>query len=173
MSYAKTENGVVNYAGLHIDAVAATAGYMIIDLSDTTNWGHQQTGHIDLCCINVVFNPGATFDGHVDLGFLANVDASNGDLYVIKNWTFDSGITSGIAFTDYVPFAGGYFHCGTQRFFGYTHANDVLFQTDVNLIGPPGGAAAYPSGNGDLVLRVDRTAGSLSIGILVGYISKA
>jgi len=45
-----------------------------------------------------------------------------------------------------------------------------LFQTDVNLGGPDDPATiTYPSGDGDLVLLVDRTAGSVSVSVTIIY----
>ena len=52
---------------------------MVIDLSDSTNWPHTKTGHIDIVYIVVNVNPTATFEGDIQLGFLDNVDGTDGD----------------------------------------------------------------------------------------------
>ena len=65
---------------------------------------------------------------------------------------------------------GGGFHCQSSTHFGPILANSVLFQTDVNLGGPDDPSTlTYPSGNGDLVLLVDWTAGTVSVSITMIY----
>jgi len=173
MAYASNANDVICFSTMHVASVAATTGYMLVDLSDTINWKHFETGHIDLVFVNIMINPGGSFSGSVDLGFLSNVDATNGDLNVIRYWPLDSESTPGQSVYELIQFGGidKWFHCGTERAFLTTHANSTLFQTDVNLEGPDGNTA-YPSGNGDLVLRVVRTAGAISFGVLVGYVTR-
>jgi hypothetical protein len=153
---------------VHLDAedVQTTTGYMLIDLSDTTNWPHTATNHIDIekICINV--DPNTNYAGDVEIGFLTNVDASNGDFNIIQTWHLDRG---GSNFSTCLEFAfGGPLHINTDVWFGPTVANDTTWQTDVNLQGPDN-AINYPSGNGDLVMKVTRTAGSVDVGVLIMY----
>ena len=54
------------------------------------------------------------------------------------------------------------------HFFGPIAANDTTWQTDVNLQGPSG-ATSFPSGNGDLVMLITRSAQDISVSITVGY----
>ena len=58
--------------------------------------------------------------------------------------------------------------CEVAHWFGPTTINDTAFQTDVNLIGPDG-VTVYPSGSGDLIWRISRTAGNISGSITIGY----
>ena len=43
-----------------------------------------------------------------------------------------------------------------------------VFQTDVNLDGPDGNNS-FPSGNGDLVMLVEVSAGTVDVSITLGY----
>ena len=59
--------------------------------------------------------------------------------------------------------------CRTAHHFGPILADSTLFQTDVNLVGPDGGAAAYPSGNGDLIMLIEVAAGTVDVSVSIGY----
>ena len=169
--YYKNERSELNFVGLMATSFAVTTGFMLVDLSDVINWPHTNTGHIELDFVNINFNPDDNFNGSVAIGYLANVDAANGDLFEINRWVFEQGVDDiGAVYADSLNFGGkdAYFHCGAEHYFGYTNLGDVLFQTDVNLMGPNGNVA-FPSGNGDLVMKITRTAGTISVGVSLGY----
>lgn len=150
-------------------SVNADKGFMIVDLSDTTNWPHVNTGKIQIYNVKASFTLDSTFAGRFDLGWLSGVTATNGDLNHIHSWRFDS-VSTGTAFGDELNFGGEgmFFECNTAYWFGLTSADDTTWQSDVNLTGPNGNAS-FPAGNGDLVCRIDRTAGTLSFGLTVTY----
>uniref|UniRef100_A0A6M3M397 Uncharacterized protein n=1 Tax=viral metagenome TaxID=1070528 RepID=A0A6M3M397_9ZZZZ len=170
--YYENGNGVLCYAGIRAISIAANTAYMVVDLSDTTNWKHQYTDHIDLCFVNISINGSDDFNGRVELGYLENVDAENGDMRIIKSWPIDDTIKYASIITDNLNFDGknGYFHCNSVKSFLPMNQHDQLFQTDVNITGPDGNVL-YPSGNGDLVLKITRGAGNVSVGLLVGYVT--
>lgn len=151
----------------HLDAedVAATTGFMLVDLSDTTNWPHTNTGHIDLLFIIITTDPTTTFRGDIQLGFLSNVDATNGDFHEILEFHMEKKPEPQI-----LPFNYGASGIALEsdHVFGPIDANDTTWQTDVDLQGPDGNVS-YPSGNGDLVMKITRTAGDISVSITVGY----
>ena len=149
--------------------VGADKGYMIVDLSDTTNWPHVNTGKVVIYNVAASFTLDSSFTGRFDLGWLSGVTATNGDLHHIHSWRFDAA-TAGVNFSDELTFGGSeaYFECNTAYWFGLTSSDDTTWQSDVNLTGPDGNAS-FPSGNGDLVCRVDRGAGTMSFGLTVIY----
>lgn len=157
---------------VHLDAqaVEADTGFMLVDVSNTSAWKHEGTDHIDLEYVHINIDPDTNYRGDIYLGFLSNVDADNGDLNIIRTWHFGQG--SDKIVDDMVWGQGGHFECTLINHFGPIQANSALWQTDVNLVGPPGGAAAYPSGNGDLVLRIARTAGKVDLAITLGYLGE-
>jgi len=152
---------------IHLDAedISVNEGFMLIDLSDTTNWPHTNTGHIDILFFIVSTDPASNFAGDIELGFLSNVDATNGDL----NELFEIHLEKQ---SDPSTFGFNYGAFGTAletaHFFGPITANDTTWQTDVNIQGPDGNTS-FPSGAGDLVMLVTRTAGDISVSITVGY----
>lgn len=159
------EHYIVN---LHAHNVTANKGFMLIDLSDTVNWPHEQTGRIIIKSVNLNINPDSNFDGDLYLGWLKNVDAASGDLSAIHVWHYDR---KGIALVDKLDFGGEgcQFDCNGERWFGEVYENDTTFQSDVNLVGPDGNVS-YPSGDGDLVCQVkDQSLGSLDFTLMIAY----
>lgn len=158
--------GHVDIEVVHLDAdVSATTGIMLIDLSDTTNWPHTNTGHIDLVYIIVNINPTTTFEGDIELGFLSAVDATNGDFNGILEIHMDKKQDSILEMMNFGAFE---LSLELAHWFGPTDANSTVWQTDVDLIGPDG-ATSYPSGNGDLVCLITVSASTVAVGLTVGY----
>lgn len=148
-----------------VDAASGTTGYMLVDLSDTTNWPHTNTGHIVLKSITVDTNTDAAFVGDLRFGFLSNVDATNGDFHEIGELHGERSATVGSGAFDFSNYGIG---LETDEWFGVTTPNNVLWQTDVNLLGPDG-LTTHPSGDGDFVMVLESTAGSADISITVIY----
>lgn len=128
---------------IHLDAedIDATTGFMLVDLSDTTNWPHTDTGHIDLLFFAMTTDPNATFSGDIQLGFLTNVDATNGDFNEIFELHMEKKPSAQVVEIQY--FFG--ISLETAHFFGPIDANSTVWQTDVDLQGPSG-ATSFPSG---------------------------
>ncbi len=146
-------------------AIAAQTAFMMIDLSDTTNWAHTNTAGIILEYLILEVDPDATYLGEVKLGFLTNVDATNGDFNQIID--IDMAKKSDLVI-EVIDFGSHGFDCEVTHHFGPITANSTLFQTDVDLEGPSG-ATSFPSGAGDLVLLVERSAGEVDVSITIGY----
>ena len=73
--------GFTETFSVHLDAqaVALTQAFMLVDLSDTTNWPHTDTYHINIEYIIIEIDPDGSYVGEVKLGFLTSVDATDGD----------------------------------------------------------------------------------------------
>jgi len=162
--------GHVDIEVVHIDvevAGTATTAFMLIDLTDTTNWPHTATGHIDIAYWMFNVNPTATFVGDIDVGFLSAVDATNGDFNGIFEIHMDKKQDS---ITEMMNFGAFEMSLELAHWFGPTIANSTLFQTDVNLGGPDDSATlTYPSGAGDLVMIVTATTSDVAVGLTIGY----
>lgn len=157
--------GHVDIEVVHIDAdVSASQDFMVIDLSDTTNWPHSTTGHIDIAYIIINVNPTTTFSGDIELGFLTNVDGTNGDFNPIFEIHMDKKQDS---ITQMMNFGAFEMSLEAAHYFGPTVTNDVAFQTDVALTGPD--ANTFNSGNGDLVMRIEVGASTVAVGLTIGY----
>ncbi len=160
--------GHVDIEVVHIDvdqSATSTTGYMVIDLSDTTNWPHATTGHIDIAYIKINVNPTATFVGDIELGFLTNVDGTNGDFNGIMEWHLDKKQDS---INEFMNFGAFEMSLESAHWFGPIDANETIWQTDVDLAGPDGNAS-FPSGAGDLVMKVTATTSDVAVGLTVGY----
>lgn len=162
-----TTQGFSDTRSVHLNTgtVSETTAFMLIDISDTSNWKHTETDHIIIRSIFMNANPSTAFRGNIGVGFLTNVDATNGDY----NDMIDLDITQqGVEVIEDSEFGGG-LHCQSSTHFGPITANSTLFQTDVDLVGPDGGVAAYSSGNGDLVLLITRNAGDVDVSVTIVY----
>lgn len=146
-------------------SIAAQTAFMLIDLSDTSNWAHSETGHINLEYLIIEIDPDATYLGEIKIGFLTNVDGTDGDF----NQIFDVDmVKKSDLLVEVINFGSHGFDCETDHHFGPITADSALFQTDVNLKGPDGNTS-YPSGDGDLVLLVERNGGEVDVSITLGY----
>jgi len=162
---AHTVPGHVDIEVVHMDIdISAAQDFMIIDLSDTTAWPHSTTGHIDIAYIFINVNPTTTFSGDIELGFLTNVDATDGDFNPVIEFHMDKKQDS---INEYMNFGAFEMSLESAHWYGPITANDTAFQTDVTLIGPAG--ASHNSGSGDFVMRVEVGASSVAVGLTVGY----
>jgi len=159
-------DGFADSQTVHLDtgSVETQTAFMLIDISDTTNWKHTETDHVIIRHMLLQVDPDANFLGEVNVGFLSNVDATNGDFNTIIDVSLAK--KSDLLVQD-LRFTGG-FHCQTATHFGPIDTNSTLFQTDVSLAGP-NGATSFPSGNGDLCLIIERSAGAVSVAVTIIY----
>lgn len=164
VAHAHAEGGHV----LFKKTFSASEDVIIIDISDTTNFPHSNT--LWLHTANMVLNIDAdnTADYVLTIGFLENVDATNGDFHEVFEigGTKQTGSSHDISITQN-PEAP---KLKSGGFTGPVALNDTGFQTDVNLattIDP--NTADTPSGSGDMVMRVVRNAGSFTVNLMVGY----
>ena len=166
-----TVNGFTNTDSIHLDvslATTTTTAYMLIDLSDTTNWKHTNTGGIVIEYIILEVDPGTTFSGQVKLGYLSNVDATNGDVTTIFNVDMRR---SASLLVENLNFGSHGLRCSSNTHFGPTESDSTLFQTDVNLEGPDGNSS-YPSGDGDVVMIISGANtgnGAVNVSVTIGY----
>lgn len=147
------------------DIQVAETAYMLIDLSDMTNWPHSETGHINIEYAAIEIDPTDAFVGEIKFGFLTDVDANDGNFHQVLD--LDMRRKAGLL-VEVLDFGSHGMDLELANWFGPTTANSALFRTGVNLLGPDG-ATAYPSGAGDLVMIVQRTAGSVDVSITIGY----
>ena len=159
--------GFTDTAIVHLDVanLQAQTAIMLIDLSDTSNWPHTNTGHIIIEYIILEVDPDTSYFGEVKLGFLSNVDADNGDFHQIIDIDM---VRKSDLLVENLDVGSHGLDLRTNHWFGPTTANSALFRTGVNLLGPDG-ATSFPSGNGDFVMLVERTAGAVDVSITIGY----
>ena len=166
--------GVVNHAhseGGHIlfkKTFSASEDVILIDLSDTTNYPHDNTVWLHTSNMTLDIQGDATADYVVTIGFLASVDGTDGDFHEI--FEIDGSKKAGSSHTLQISQAPEAPKLKAGSFVGPMSENDTAFQTDVNLASTLDPATAdTPSGSGDMVMRVLRTAGTFSVNLMIGY----
>ena len=160
-------SGFTDTHTIHADfqGIDTQTAFMLIDLSDTSNWTHSETGHINIEYVIIEIDPDTSFLGEIKFGFLTNVDGDNGDFNQIIDIDM---VKKSDLLVEVINFGSHGFDCEVDHHFGPITANSVLFQTDVNLEGPDGNTS-YPSGDGDLALRVERSGGEVDVSVTIGY----
>lgn len=149
------------------DAVALNEDFVLIDLSNPTGvFSHptDSTGIIHIHNVKVTIDPTSSFRGEVEFGYLSRVDATNGDFEEVFDYPFISNIGR---ITESLLFAPRELVLTNDHHAGEQDANETDFQTDV-VLNSINGTTVAP-GKGDLIVRVIRTAGSLSFSALVLY----
>lgn len=146
-------------------AISSTTGFMLVDLSNTVTWPHTNTNHIVIDYIILEAEPTTTFRGMVELGYLKNVDGTDGDFVEVTGFDFTQ---KSDALLEVVDFGSHGLHCIDAHHFGLVTADTTIFQTDVDIEGPDGNVS-YSSGAGDLVLLVSPTAGTVDVEVTIGY----
>ena len=167
--FARESDGtIIESVHLGTQTSSTLVAYTVVDLSDTTNWNHTNTGHVVLDYIILEVDPDASWLGEVKLGYLKNVDATNGDF--VQLLAIDMTQKSDILL-EVIEFGSHGLHCTDNHHFGPTVANSTLFQTDVNLGGPDDpSSGTYPSGAGDIALIVDGDGvNTVGVSITIGY----
>jgi len=167
--YTVPGNHFLEWVHFDADNIGADTACMLVDLSDNVNWPHTETGFVHLSYVKIMVNPDTNFTGDIKLGFLSAVDADNGDLNILHNIHMEQDKVTLVETIDVIR---SQIHCELAHWFGPTDADVALFQTDVNLLGPDG-TTAFPSGDGDLVLRIEQTAGNVDVGVDIGYTTHA
>ena len=142
--------------------------YMLVDLSDTTTWPHTLTGEVAIEYIIIEIDPATNFAGDFKIGYLKNVDGTNGDFVTVID--VDMASKSDI-FQETIDFGSHALHCNDDSHFGPVDLNNTLFRTSgANLGGPDDPSTlTYPSGDGDLVLVVTGNNNAVGISITIGY----
>jgi len=162
-------------------ALTADEAFVLVDLSDSTNFPHTETGKIRLLRIEVDWEADTNGTGKLYIGVITEVDATNGTAYfldAIRMHTDHDGTDS----TDKRHLVREYYGLDLE----VDAANDKLYhvitnsiqsgdtnwQTDVALDSPLGNTSSAP-GDGDLVAWLDWTAGNVYMTIKAFYWTEA
>jgi len=158
--------------------LAADEAFVLIDLSDTTNFPHTETGKIRLYTLDVVIEAQTMTSGEgiLYIGVITEVDASNGS----TEWLWVMPVETYLEATDDTDRRHYRFHYpwgldlevdGTNDTLANVVSNtgdsgDTDWQTDTDLDSPAGDTTNAP-GDGDLVMLWDETADGLTVSICV------
>lgn len=161
-------------AVLQIEGVAATTGYVLIDLSDTTNYRHYNTVAIVLKSLAISSEKAG--DGVYDawVGVINEVDATNGStdwIHVFHLEAVGNATDSTDRFAQKVHFNDLDLEvdartAASEVLYNVTtnigHDGDTTWQNDTGLASPVGasGQAYGKPGAGDLVVYVEEVSGT-------------
>lgn len=148
------------------DAINATIGFVLIDLSDAAHYPHTLTGYLGVDFIIITGLGDANAEGYYDIGFITRIDGTDADWFSVFHGHFDKKEER---FEIILTFAPMTVCLRTEQSLsggGMKLDNDATFQTDVAVEGTYGNP--FPA-VGDLVLKVTRTAGQADLAVLVGY----
>lgn len=173
------------WAVLEKSDLAADEGFVLVDLSDTVNFPHTETGKVRVYSIHVDIERGETAASGeyiVYIGVITEVDATDGSTkwIAVMHEETDHQATDDAAKSFYIwqwpegldlEISGGAPVMGVSN---VGHSANVIWQTDVALDSPIGDASNAP-GAGDLVMFVDETGGTgtISLSVTVHYITEA
>ncbi len=168
-------------AVLQYEAVAASTPYVLVDLSDNTNFRHRLTNAVILK--SLALHTEKAGDGLYDIwvGVITEVDATNGTadwIHVFHLESVNNTTDSTDRFAQKVDFhdldlyvnadtAGSEYILNVTT--GIQQAGNTNWQTDTGL-GSPAGAAAGATGKpgaGDLVVWVEEDSGSGTIDFMI------
>lgn len=159
------ESGSIRTVHLDAQNLALTSNFMLISLDSTGIWKHTETSliHVDWLAVNI--NPSSSFRGDVYIGYLENTTATTGDLHIVKTYHVEQ---AGNQIQAFLSFSGAHLICSSDYHYGPIIANDSSFGNNARLLGPSG-YTHFGCYDGDLVMRVARTAGNTDVGITLGY----
>ena len=156
------------YAVVHDDAVGTgNTDWILVDLDDTVNFPHDDSGRIDISAINVhLAQDSGNPEGEFEIGVITRIDGVDSDIC----WAFavDFNLPVNIDIREDFNFApsqlkfevsGG----DTTRIISdYKVLNDSSINTGVSMNSPRGAGTVTPA-VGDIVLRVTNGAGVLKM----------
>ena len=166
-------------ACLGAEAVAASTAYVLVDLSDTTNYPHTRTTELHLLWLDLAAEKASDGIYDVWVGVITEVDATNGTADWVHVFHLESVVNatdSTDRFAQQLDFTlGGANPEGlnlnitggalTRIVTNQQQAGHVNWQTDTGLASPVGAAAGATGrpGVGDLVVWVEEVGGTGTI----------
>ena len=158
----------------YFEGSIASNGYRIlVDLSDTTNFPHLETGSLIVSSIsyNVLFAGGSS-DCYVKLGFVTRVDGTDGDVAWFDTQYFSTN-TSDRSVSRFINYNDSTIKLASAKYITNRNTtNDIAIRT-VSTLPSPAGAAVSVSGVGDLLMEVGYNTSMFDINVQVNYHSIA
>lgn len=143
---------------LTLTGLTALTAAILVDLSDTTNFKHAQTGRINVYDLHIELIDDGTWDGVFEIGYLENVDATNGDfvpMYRITNGAAGT-VKADLQFHKYPLLCHSDYYATDGKTVDSTlFQTDVLIASSIDRLDTPYTTA---SGNGDLAVLTTRPA---------------
>jgi hypothetical protein len=164
---AKRNRGLIGAPAVQgtFDGINTTTGFMLVDLSDTTNWDHNATGHINVHALDIDIDATSAISADVYWGYLSSTNSTDATVNVIKHIPITQERARIDVHSNWYP---GSINCLAGKHFGQTLTSRTEFNTGASLLGPSG-ATSHPGGDGDLVAIAIVTAGTMDISQTLVY----
>ncbi len=140
----------------------STQWALLVDLSDTVHWPHENTARLDASFISWQVDRASNAVGSCEMGVITRIDGTNGDLAVISSISFLNTADTHLIFAS--NFAPSQLRCGVSGGSPLSFVtNDVLLnqtglQDDTALNTPIPGLTAIPA-VGDIAIRFNYVSG--------------
>jgi len=153
----------------HIGSLGSNQNYILIDISNINSFFHVNTSYLHLDNMTVQIDGPANATYTLGLAFLENVTSTGADVFEV--WHVDGNQIAGRSHDFFFPWFPNGPRCKSSFFTSHlVTRNSSSFQLDLNqptTLDPS--TADTPSGNGDLVLITQVTAGSITFSIDMNY----
>ena len=157
----------------HVDNVSASETYILVDMSDTTNYPHTSATVLHIDSLYYAVEGDTNADYAIDFYFLEDVDGSDGDAYMWFSITGNK--TAGNTVSRYIDWSGSgpimkSSTGGTKPSSNKVSLADTDYSSADNYKSTHNMAVANtPCGSGDIVLKITRTAGSFNLILNLAY----
>ena len=146
-----------------------TERYILVDISNINSFTHVNTTYVHLENLDVQVDVTANAAYRICIGFLENVDASNGDRFEV--WCLSGSKKAGQTKEVFLGWYPNGPRCRSQSLLtSDISRNNSSYQTDLNLpsIFDPS-TSNTPSGNGDIIVEAAVTAESIGLSLNLSY----
>lgn len=152
-----------NLAVVYAEAGVSADKYVIlVDLSDTTNFPHGDTGRIDISTVRFEVDKASNAQGSVQIGVITRIDGTNADISYLTKLSFINSTSNLLtSFQNWAPsqlkfgVSGGNL---TKAITNDTETNVAAVNTGATLDSPRGASTVTPA-VGDIVLKLGHSAG--------------
>ncbi len=151
------------------DQTASSTSFILIDISDTTNYGHSNTSFIHIEWVQAQVDASITGNYELSIAFLEDVDVTSGNRYIIKHWSGTQQAGNQLLIFENM-FPSGWKMRAINNATHLISLNNTDYQTDVNLattLDPS--SADTPPGAKDVIMFLEVTAGTINVAIDIGY----
>ena len=165
MAYSNSHNVRISKGSyVHFKTLDVTTNqfFKIIDLSDTTNYPHEFANVVNLEFIQVQVDAESLSEFEVCLGYMSDVDGSSGTFNCFKSWQETKAV--GTSFSESLYWQ----HPGLTIDSTHILTKDITISsslssaaTPLSTLYPAGDAVGF--GNGDLVIAIIMSAGSVNL----------
>ena len=166
VSHSHPEGGIIHFVS---GDVTSNTDFILLDISDTTNYPHLYTGAAHVGWITFETDTSSSANYHLQFGFIDNVDGTNGDFHEIHR--ISATQKDGLSGQYFFPMNPEGIFCKAGKYLSSVNSlNDTSFNTATNMrstINPS--TANVKPGNNDLIMRIIVNQGTVNLAFDFNY----